>query len=160
MTYLVMSLTNLDYAVIIGFLTLFIAIALYFRNQAKKNLESFFLGGKSLPWYIAGTSMVATTFAADTPLAVTELVAQSGISGNWLWWNMLSGGMLTTFFFAKYWRRAGVLTDIELIKIRYSGEAAKYLRLFKSVYMGAFLNVLIIGWVNVALMTLIEVFFY
>ncbi len=154
-----MSLTNLDISVIIGFLAIFVGVALYFKNRASESLDNFFLGGRNLPWYIAGTSMVATTFAADTPLAVTELVAQSGISGNWLWWNMLAGGMLTTFFFAKYWRRAGVLTDIELIKIRYSGKAAEYLRLFKAVYMGVFLNVLIIGWVNVALMTLLEVFF-
>ncbi len=154
-----MSLTNLDISVIIGFLTIFVGVALYFKNRASESLDNFFLGGRNLPWYIAGTSMVATTFAADTPLAVTELVAQSGISGNWLWWNMLAGGMLTTFFFAKYWRRSGVLTDIELIKIRYSGKAAEYLRLFKAVYMGVFLNVLIIGWVNVALMTLLEVFF-
>lgn len=103
--------------------------------------------------------MVATTFAADTPLAVTELVATNGISGNWLWWNMLVGGMLTTFFFARYWRRANVLTDVEFIHVRYSGAPARFLRLFKSVYMGVFLNSLVIGWVNLALISLLEVFF-
>ena len=154
-----MGVTTIDWIVIVAFMVVFLGIALYFKNKASESIDSFFLGGRNLPWYIAGTSMVATTFAADTPLAVTELVAQNGISGNWLWWNMLAGGMLTTFFFAKYWRRAGVLTDIELIKIRYSGKEAHYLRLFKSVYMGVFLNVLIIGWVNIALMTLLEVFF-
>jgi Na+/proline symporter len=154
-----MALSTIDIIVIIGFMALFLGIAIYFKNRAAESIDNFFLGGRNLPWYIAGTSMVATTFAADTPLAVTELVAQNGISGNWLWWNMLAGGMLTTFFFARYWRRAGVLTDIELIKIRYSGKEAHYLRLFKSMYMGVFLNVLIIGWVNVALMTLLQVFF-
>ncbi len=154
-----MALSTIDIIVIISFMALFLGIAIYFKNRAAESIDNFFLGGRNLPWYIAGTSMVATTFAADTPLAVTELVAQNGISGNWLWWNMLAGGMLTTFFFARYWRRAGVLTDIELIKIRYSGKEARYLRLFKSVYMGVFLNVLIIGWVNVALMTLLQVFF-
>ena len=92
-----MSLTNLDISVIIGFLTIFVGVALYFKNRASESLDNFFLGGRNLPWYIAGTSMVATTFAADTPLAVTELVAQSGISGNWLWWNMLAGGMLMVY---------------------------------------------------------------
>ena len=103
--------------------------------------------------------MVATTFAADTPLAVTELVAKNGISGNWLWWNMLIGGMLTTFFFAKLWRRANILTELEFIEIRYSGIEAAFLRAFKSVYMGLFINALIIGWVNIALMSVIQVFF-
>ncbi|WP_255517970.1 hypothetical protein [Fulvivirga sp. M361] len=115
-----MELAVLDYIIIFSFLIISLFIGLKFRKQAGKDLAHFFLGGRSLPWYIAGTSMVATTFAADTPLAVTELVAQSGIAGNWLWWNMLAGGMLTTFFFARYWRRADVLTDIEFIEMRYS----------------------------------------
>ncbi len=154
-----MALATLDYVIIIFFTLLILGVGLSFRNTAGKNIESFFLGGRNLPWWIAGTSMVATTFAADTPLAVTELVAQSGIAGNWLWWNMLAGGMLTTFFFAKYWRRANILTDVELVEIRYSGRAASMLRGFKAVYLGLFLNSLVIGWVNVALMSLIKVFF-
>jgi len=103
--------------------------------------------------------MVATTFAADTPLAVTELIAKNGISGNWLWWNMLFGGMLTTFFFARLWRRANILTELELIELRYSGKEAAFLRGFKSVYMGLFMNSLIIGWVNVAMISILQVFF-
>ncbi len=112
-----------------------------------------------MPWYVAGISMVATTFAADTPLWVTEVIAQHGISGNWLWWNMLIGGMLTTFFFSRLWRRANILTELEFIELRYGGVPAKFLRGFKSVYMGLFLNVIIIGWVNFALMTILCVFF-
>ena len=103
--------------------------------------------------------MVATTFAADTPLAVNELVGQYGISGNWLWWNMLFGGMLTTFFFARLWRRAEILTEVEFIEFRYSGKPAAFLRGFKAVYLGLFMNTLIIGWVNVALVTILKVFF-
>ena len=103
--------------------------------------------------------MVATTFAADTPLAVTEIVKANGIAGNWIWWSFLAGGMLTTFFFANLWRKADVLTEVELIELRYSGKQAAALRGFKSIYLGLFMNVIIIAWVNVALMTLLEVFF-
>ncbi len=153
-----MALGTLDYLIILGFIGLIICIGLYFSRRAK-NTSDFFLGGRSLPWVLAGTSMVATTFAADTPLAVTELVKQGGIAGNWMWWNLLAGGMLTTFFFAKYWRRAEILTDVELIDIRYSGKPARFLRGFKAIYMGVFVNALIIGWVNLALMSLLQVFF-
>lgn len=154
-----MGLSTLDWSIIIGYLLLAAAIGFYYKNQAGKNLENFFLGGRNLPWYIAGISMVATTFAADTPLWVTEKIAQHGISGNWLWWNMLIGGMLTTFFFARLWRRAEILTELEFIELRYSGKAAAFLRAFKSVYMGIFLNAIIIGWVNTALGSILEVFF-
>ena len=149
-----------DYAVIVLFFIISLAIGLYYRNKASKDLASFFLGGRSLPWYIAGLSMVATTFAADTPLAVTELVNKNGISGNWLWWNFLIGGMLTTFFFAKLWRRAGILTEIEFIKVRYgNSKPAKFLRYFKALYLGLFVNTLILAWVNLALITILQVFF-
>ncbi|MEO1050132.1 MAG: sodium:solute symporter family protein [Bacteroidota bacterium] len=154
-----MQLATLDYIIIIAFLLISLGIGLRFRKEAGKDISHFFLGGRNLPWWIAGISMVATTFAADTPLAVTELVAQSGIAGNWLWWNMLAGGMLSTFFFARYWRRANVLTDVELIELRYSGKPATFLRGFRSVYFGVFLNAIIIGWVNVALMSLLKIFF-
>ena len=154
-----MGLSTLDWSIIIGYLLLAAGIGFYYKNQAGKSLEAFFLGGRNLPWYIAGISMVATTFAADTPLWVTEKIAQHGISGNWLWWNMLIGGMLTTFFFARLWRRAEIVTELEFIELRYSGKAAAFLRAFKSVYMGIFLNAIIIGWVNTALGSILEVFF-
>jgi len=120
-------LTNLDWFIIIGFLVLIIAIGISYAGKSGKNIENFFLGGRNLPWWLAGLSMVATTFAADTPLAVTELVGQKGIAGNWLWWNFLAGGMLTTFFFARLWQRSGVLTEVEFIELRYSGLAARFL---------------------------------
>ncbi len=153
------NLATLDWVVVIFFLVLFVFIGLSFRKKAGSSLTAFFLGGRNLPWYIAGVSMVATTFAADTPLWVTEKIAQHGISGNWLWWNMLIGGMLTTFFFARMWRRAEILTELELLELRYSGAVARWLRGVKSVYLGLFLNVVIIGWVNAALISIIEVFF-
>lgn len=155
----VMHLSTLDWILLIAFFAVSTAIGLYFRKRAGKNLAEFFLGGRQFPWYLAGVSMVATTFAADTPLAVTELVGQHGISGNWLWWSYLMGGMLTTFFFARLWRRAEILTEVEFIELRYSGKAAAFLRGFKAVYLGLFMNVLVIGWVNLALMSLLQVFF-
>jgi Na+/proline symporter len=154
-----MGLSILDWSIIVGYLLLAAGIGFYYKNQASQSLEHFFLGGRNLPWYIAGISMVATTFAADTPLWVTEKIAQHGISGNWLWWNMLIGGMLTTFFFARLWRRAEIVTELEFVELRYSGKAAAFLRGFKSVYMGIFLNAVVIGWVNTALAKILEVFF-
>ena len=154
-----MALATIDWVVIIGFLLLIVGIGLSYTNKAGKSVESFFLGGRNLPWWIAGTSMVATTFAADTPLWVAEVVAQNGISANWQWWNMLIGGVLTTFFFAKLWRRAGVVTDVEFIELRFAGKPASFLRGFKAIYLGVFLNSVVIAWVNVALMKLITVFF-
>ena len=152
-------LQTIDWIVIIGFLVLIISVGVSYTQKAGGNLTNFFLGGRNLPWYLAGISMVATTFAADTPLAVTELVGDYGISGNWLWWNLLAGGMLTTFFFANMWRRANIVTEIEFIELRYAGKPAAFLRGFKSIYMGLFMNVLIIGWVNLAMITILEGFF-
>lgn len=154
-----MTLAWIDWLIIGLFTLITLGIGFYFRQQAGKDISQFFLGGRNLPWWIVGTSMVATTFAADTPLAVTGFVAENGVSGNWVWWNMLAGGMLTTFFFAKYWRRAGVLTDVELIEMRYSGPEAKVLRVFRSVYFGVFMNAIIIAWVNKALERLLVIFF-
>ncbi|HAW52923.1 MAG TPA: sodium:proline symporter [Flavobacteriales bacterium] len=153
------KVVTIDWIIVILYLSLTIYIGFRYKSQAGKSLSDFFLGGRNIPWYIAGISMVATTFAADTPLWVTERVAMFGVSGNWIWWNMLIGGMLTTFFFAQYWRRAEVLTELEFIELRYSGKAAELLRGFKSVYMGLVLNAIIIGWVNAAMIMILGVFF-
>lgn len=136
-----------------------ITIALYYAKRAGKDTTEFFLSGRNLPWYLAGVSMVATTFAADTPLAVTELVAKNGVAGNWLWWNFLFGGLLTVFFFAKLWRRAGIMTEAEFAEIRYSGKPAKFLRGFRALYLGIFMNVIIMGWVNKAMISILIAFF-
>lgn len=134
-------------------------IGLFLRESGSKNLKAFFLGGRNMTWWLAGISLVATTFAADTPLAVTELVNKNGVAGNWLWWNFLAGGMLTTFFFSKLWWKANILTDLELVELRYTGKPAAFLRGFKAIYLGIFMNALVIGWVNVALISILQVFF-
>lgn len=152
-------LAGLDWSIIIIYFIVSISIGLYLRKKAGKDTGSFFLSGRKLPWYIAGTSMVATTFAADTPLAVTELVAEHGIAGNWVWWNMMIGGMFTVFFFAKLWRRANIMTDCEFVEIRYAGAPAKFLRGFRAFYIGIFMNVIVIAWVNQAMETILSVLF-
>lgn len=154
-----MHLTFLDYAILLAMLLASVGIAMWYSRAAAKDAGSFFLGGRNLPGWLAGLSIAATTFAADTPLLVTELVRQHGVSGNWLWWNMLIGGMLTTFFFARMWRRAGILTDVELVAIRYSGRAAHWLRTAKALYFGVLLNAIVIAWVNLAMATLLQVYF-
>ena len=152
-------LTTLDWAIIALYLAISLGIGILMSRKAGRSTGDFFLSGRRLPWYIAGTSMVATTFAADTPLAVTELVADHGIAGNWLWWNMLFGGMLTVFFFARLWRRAGIMTDCELVEIRYSGRPAAFLRGFRAVYIGIVMNLIVIAWVNLAMEKILSVMF-
>lgn len=154
-----MKLSSLDLGIILVFMAFLLWLSWRYRKQAGKDLSGFFLGGRNLPWYIAGISMVATTFAADTPLAVTEFVSENGIAGNWIWWNALAGGTLTTFLFAHLWRRAGVLTEVELLELRYAGAAARFLRGFKAVYLGLLLNLIIIAWVNLAFQSLLIGFF-
>lgn len=148
-----MSLT--DYLIILIYFVFSLGIALYYTRRAGKSTEEFFLSGRNLPWYLAGLSMVATTFAADTPLAVTELVAKNGIAGNWVWWNFAFGGILTVFFFARLWRRAGIMTEVEFAELRYSGKPAKFLRGFRAVYLGLFMNIIIMGWVNKAMSSIL-----
>ncbi len=140
-----------DFVVIVSFFIIIFGIAAYYSKKAGEDTKEFFLSGRNMPWYIAGTAMVATTFAADTPLAVTELVARNGIAGNWLWWNLAIGGMLTVFFFAKLWRRAKIMTDVEFVELRYSGKAAAALRGFRALYLGLFMNAIVMGWVNKAM---------
>ncbi len=146
-----MKVQFIDVTVIILYFVLSLLIGVLFLKRAGKSIEEFFLSGRKLAWWVAGTTMVATTFAADTPLAVTELVAKNGVAGNWMWWNMVAGSVLTVFFFAKLWRRANITTDIEFIEVRYSGKPAAFLRGFKAIYLGVFINCVIMGWVNVAL---------
>jgi solute:Na+ symporter, SSS family len=154
-----MELAFLDWSIIIGLLLLFVIIGLKLKDKASSSLADFFLGGRNFPWYIAGLSMVATTFAADTPLLVTEIIRKDGISGNWVWWSLLISGMLTTFFFARLWRRANVLTELEYLDIRYEGKVAKFLIAFKSIYLGVILNVIVIAWVNFAMISILQAFF-
>src|SRR6478672_655484 len=142
-----MPLTLTDWAVIVGYLLVNLAIGIYYRRRASGNTEEFFVSGRDVSWWLAGTSMVATTFAADTPLFVCGVVAKQGIAGNWIWWAFCVGGMLTVFFFARYWRRAEILTDVQFVEIRYGGKPAAFLRGFKAIYLGLFMNCFILGWV-------------
>jgi Na+/proline symporter len=152
-----MSLGLVDWSIVAAYFVVSLAIGLYFTRRAGRDVGEFFLSGRNLPWWLAGTSMVATTFAADTPLAVTGLVARYGIAGNWLWWNFAFGGMLTVFFFARLWRRAGILTDVEFAELRYSGRPAALLRGFRALYLGIPINAMIIGWVNLAMAKILQV---
>ncbi|MBP7737673.1 MAG: Na+:solute symporter [Spirochaetes bacterium] len=150
-----MKLTIIDGAVIGLYFAFNIAIALWLRKRATKSVDDFFVSGRNVSWWLAGTSMVATTFAADTPLVVTGLVAKNGIAGNWIWWSMVFSGMLTVFFYAKLWRRAGVLTDVEFAEIRYAGKPAAFLRAFRALYLGFPINLIIMGWVNLAIVKIL-----
>ncbi|GAC1580525.1 MAG: Na+:solute symporter [Candidatus Elarobacter sp.] len=151
-----MQLSGLDIAVIVAFFAINLGIGLYFARGSGKNVGEYFLSGRNAPWWLTGVSMVATTFAVDTPLAVTGFVAQNGIAGNWLWWNMAASGILTVFFFAALWRRSGVLTDVEFIELRYSGKPATWLRGVRAVYQGVIVNTIIMGWVNLAMVKILS----
>ncbi|MFO0791801.1 MAG: sodium:solute symporter family protein [Pirellulales bacterium] len=151
-----MTLTPLDWSVIALYFFFNLGIGLYYARRARGSTSEFFLSGRDVPWWLAGTSMVATTFAADTPLLVTGLVAKNGIAGNWLWWNMVMSGMLTVFFYARLWRRAGVMTDIEFAELRYSGKPAACLRGFRALYLGIPINCIVLGWVNLAMIKILH----
>lgn len=146
-----MKLVTIDWVIIAAYFLLSLVIGLYYARRAGRSTEEYFLSDRSMPWWLAGTSMVATTFAADTPLAVTEMVARNGVAGNWLWWSMLFSGMLTVFFFARLWRRARVMTDVEFVELRYSGTPAAFLRGFRALYLGLPINLIIMGWVNLGM---------
>ncbi|HEU5090833.1 MAG TPA: sodium:solute symporter family protein, partial [Roseiflexaceae bacterium] len=147
----------LDWIIVGAYFALSAGIGLAYTKRAGKSVSEFFVSGRSLPWWLAGTSMVATTFAADTPLAVTGMVAQNGVAGNWLWWNMVMSGILTVFFYAHLWRRAHVLTDVEFAELRYSGKPAVALRVFRALYMALPINLIIMGWVNLAMIKILDV---
>jgi solute:Na+ symporter, SSS family len=148
-------LTFVDWAVVALYFAFNLAIGFYYKARAGSSVNEFFLSGRNVPWWLAGTSMVATTFAADTPLAVTGMVAVGGIAGNWLWWCFVASGMLTVFFYARLWRRSGVMTDIEFSEIRYSGKPAAFLRGFRALYLGIPINCIILGWVNKAMVDIL-----
>jgi SSS family solute:Na+ symporter len=149
------QLTFTDWAVVALYFLFNLGIGFYYKSRAGKSVDEFFLSGRNIPWWLAGTSMVATTFAADTPLAVTGMVAVGGIAGNWLWWCFVASGMLTVFFYARLWRRSGVMTDIEFSEIRYSGRPAAFLRGFRALYLAVPINCIILGWVNKAMVDIL-----
>jgi solute:Na+ symporter, SSS family len=152
-----MHLDFWDWLIIVLYFVASAAIGLAYTRKAGQSLADYFVSGRSLPWWLAGTSMVATTFAADTPLAVAGLVAKYGVAGNWLWWNGAVSGVLTVFFFSRLWRRAGVLTDVEFAELRYGGRPAAVLRGFRALYLALPINLIIMGWVTRAMVTILQI---
>jgi len=150
-----MNFTPLDWSAIVAYLAVTLFLGLYFRSRSGKSVDDYFVSGRNVSWWLAGTSMVATTFAADTPLVVTGLVYTQGIAGNWLWWAFLLSGMMTVFLFARLWRRSGLLTDVQFAEMRYSGKPAAFLRGFRAVYLGLLMNCLILGWVTKAMTSIV-----
>jgi solute:Na+ symporter, SSS family len=151
-----LTLAASDWAAIAGYLLITLFLGLYFRSRSGKSTEDYFVSGRNVSWWLAGTSMVATTFAADTPLVVTGLVYANGVAGNWLWWSFLPSGMMTVFLFARLWRRSGLITDVQFAEMRYSGKPAAFLRGFRAVYLGLLMNCLILGWVTKAMVNIIS----
>jgi SSS family solute:Na+ symporter len=152
-----MTISPLDWAIVAAYFLLSAGIGFAFTKKGGESLNEYFLSGRQVPWWLAAASMVATTFAADTPLVVTGLVATKGVAGNWLWWCLAMSGMLTVFFFARLWRRAHVMTDIEFAEIRYSGKPASFLRGFRAIYLGVFVNLIIVGWVTKAMIKILTI---
>src|SRR2546422_3637406 len=154
-----MTLNTADWLILITYFVLSAASGFSAPRRAGKSIAEYFLSGRGLPWWLAGTSMVATTFAADTPLVVNGLVVKYGVAGNWLWWNLALSGLLTVFFFSRLWRRAGVLTDVEFAELRYGGRPAAVLRGVRALYLALPINLVIMGWVTRAMATILEIAF-
>ncbi|HEY4953717.1 MAG TPA: sodium:solute symporter family protein [Gemmatimonadaceae bacterium] len=152
-----MHITAIDWAIVAAYFLMSTVIGLMFTKRGGESLNEYFLSGRNVSWWLAGASMVATTFAADTPLVVTGLVVAHGVAGNWLWWNMVMSGMLTVFFFARLWRRANVMTDVEFAEIRYSGRPARFLRGFRALYLAIPINLIILGWVTRAMIKILTI---
>ena len=150
-----MIFTLLDWSAIVAYLVITLLLGIYFRRSASQSVENYFVSGRNVSWWLAGTSMVATTFAADTPLLVAGLVYTQGIAGNWIWWAFLPSGMLTVFLFARLWRRSGLMTDVQFAEMRYSGKPAAFLRGFRAIYLGLMMNCLILGWVTKAMINIV-----
>jgi len=151
-----MPFTLLDWSAIFAYLLITLLLGLYFRRSAGKSTEDYFVSGRNVSWWLAGTSMVATTFAADTPLVVAGLVYSQGIAGNWIWWAMLLSGMMTVFLFARLWRRSGLMTDVQFAEMRYSGKPAAFLRGFRAIYLGLLMNGFTLGWVTKAMVSIVS----
>src|SRR5271166_3595547 len=151
-----LSFSLLDWSAIVAYLAITLVMGLWFRRRSGRSVDDYFVSGRNVNWWLAGTSMVATTFAADTPLVVTGLVYSQGISGNWLWWGFLLSGMMTVFLFARLWRRSGLLTDVQFAEIRYAGKPAAFLRGFRAIYLGLLMNCVILGWVTKAMTSIVS----
>src|SRR4249920_1423165 len=145
-----MVLAPLDWVIVVVTLLVCFVPALFFARRAGRSTSEFFASGRAVPWWLAGLSMVATTFSSDTPNLVTDIVRRNGVAGNWVWWAFVLTGVSTVFFYARLWRRSRVMTDLEFYEIRYSGKAASIVRGFRSVYLGFFFNCFIMATVTLA----------
>lgn len=145
-----MQLATIDYLIIFGFFAIILGVGLYVSKSSGKDTSEFFLSGRSMPWWLLGFSMVATTFSTDTPNLVTDIVRTNGVSGNWVWWAFLITGLLTVFVYAKLWRRSDVNTDMEFYELRYGGKAARFLRWFRAFYLGVLFNIMAMSAVTLA----------
>ncbi len=154
-----MQLNTTDWMIILAFFAVALVIGLLVARRAGRNTAEFFLSGRTMPWWLLGMSMVATTFSTDTPNLVTDIVRQHGVAGNWVWWAFLLTGMLTVFVYARLWRRSGVTTDVEFYELRYSGKPAAFLRGFRALYLGVFFNVCIMATVSLAAIKIGRVMF-
>ena len=154
-----MTLTLLDWLIVFASLLICFVPALFFGRRAGRSTSEFFASGRAVPWWLAGLSMVATTFSSDTPNLVTDIVRRNGVAGNWVWWAFVLTGIATVFFYARLWRRSGVMTDLEFYEIRYSGKAASMVRGFRAVYLGLFFNCMIMATVNLAACKIAAVLF-
>src|SRR6516225_7703050 len=150
MNYSSIHLELVDWLIVLATLVICFFPALFFGRRASKNTSEFFVSGRSVPWWLAGLSMVATTFSSDTPNLVTDIVRRQGVAGNWCWWAFTLTGMATVFFYARLWRRSRVMTDLEFYEIRYSGKAASFVRGFRAIYLGLFFNCFIMATVTLA----------
>jgi len=153
------SLTSLDWIIVVLALLVCFVPALFFGRRAGQSTSEFFASGRAVPWWLAGLSMVATTFSSDTPNLVTDIVRRDGVAGNWVWWSFVLTGVSTVFFYARLWRRSGVLTDLEFYEIRYSGQAASLVRGFRALYLGLFYNCMIMATVNLAAVKIANILF-
>ena len=151
------QLRAIDAAFIVAYFIVVIAVGVAFSRRAGRSLSDYFIAGRGVPWWLAGAGMIATTFAADTPLVVCGLVARYGVAGNWLWWCMVMSGIFTVFFTARLWHRSGVLSDVELVELRYGGAAAKVLRGFRAIYLALPVNLIVLGWVHLAMIKVLRI---
>ena len=150
------ALATVDWVIIFGYVVMVIVLGIILSKRAQASMESYFVAGRKLPWWLLGTSIVATTFAADTPLAVSGLVRSKGIAGNWYWWSSALAGMLGVFFYSRLWRRSKVVTDTEFAELRYSDRPASFLRGFRALYFPLVYNTIVMGWVMLAMAKIME----
>src|SRR5580692_1540106 len=154
-----MHLQSIDWFIVAVTLAVCFVPALFFGKRAGKSTSEFFVSGRAVPWWLAGLSMVATTFSSDTPNLVTDIVRRQGVAGNWCWWAFTLTGVATVFFYARLWRRSGVMTDLEFYEIRYSGKAASFVRGFRALYLGLFFNCVIMATVSLAACKIANILF-